>query len=614
MIKSIFSQVLASGCLLAAMVSTAQSATWTPDPSLTNPQRHIDLYNIGRSYCDTNWNATQGLTNIAGYQVRSNFTYAYGLMITKDPTDVARAKAILTKLLQPSTTQQEVNTNSVFLSVTDNGVTRTVDAYGSFRWTYNAVDTGGNPVYDVNGGIFDALVLADIAYFDNHNHVLDTTTRSLVDTAFQRALTFTMAANIGEDYTNIALTSAAVAAAGKSLYNISGADTFAQTKLSNIYTQSGGVAQNHVVYEYLAPTYYGVDLTGVYSCQRFSFNTTFGNTVASVEYNLWTQIGIDYHAPTGNMVGPWNRTYGQNMLQYNALVNYFLDLGLTNGYPVTSGQSGQIADEPGTLIMCDLPVTVNTQLNASQPYGLKTLTASAGPTDTNDTPRTLYVSRCKNNFMLGTVAVQDMDVAKRNLVAFWQLRTPVTSANEGFLIDESPTTASGPNSDHTNYHNAISSASGRDVLVCLSHANGLVEATAPGSAFAPGSLLTFAPGSVLNSLPNAVPYVVQNGTWLTYVTPITNISGTYAKSNDASNKLYLYRPWLNSAGGSNADGVGTAQVLAYVISFRPSDEPQPTVSNKVLQADGSSNITASANVYDPLTGVTTTLSVNGFTH
>jgi hypothetical protein len=398
------------------------------------------------------------------------------------------------------------------------------------------------------------------------------------------------------------------------LYNISGADTFAQTKLSNIYTQSGGVAQNHVVYEYLAPTYYGVDLSSVYHCQRFSFNTTFGNTVASMEYNLWAQIGIAYHAPTAQLGGPWNRTYGENMLEYNALLNYWLDLGLTNGYPITSGQPVQINDEAGTLVMCDLPVTVSPQLNASQPYGLKTLTASTGPTDTNDPARTLYVSRCKNGFMLGTVAVQDMDIAKRNLVAFWQFSTPQPNAIEGFCIDESNSTASGSNSDHTNFHSAISSASGRDVLVCVSHANGLTETPASGSAFAPGSLLTFAPGATLNSAPNTTPCIVQKGIWITYVTPITNIGAKYASSTDSSGKLYLYRPWLNSSGGSNSDPVGTAQVMAYVISFRPSDEPQPTISSPVLQADGSNNITVSAHVYDPATGVTTTLTVSGFTH
>src|SRR5262249_47013644 len=118
MTRSTFAPAFVAG-LMATLASLCSAGTWTPDPSLTNPSRHVALYNIGRSYCDANWDATQGLSKIAGsWEVRSNFNYAYGLMITGDPTDITRAKAIITKLLQASTTQQEVNRNQYTLSVT----------------------------------------------------------------------------------------------------------------------------------------------------------------------------------------------------------------------------------------------------------------------------------------------------------------------------------------------------------------------------------------------------------------------------------------------------------------------------------------------------------------
>src|SRR4051812_19505437 len=104
--------IFACGCLLA-MSPALRAAEWQPDPSLTNPQLHRRLYDIGRRYAEANFDPDANLVgtpskhppNKKQHATRESAYYAYGLLLTGDPADRTRAHAILRQVVATQDTK-----------------------------------------------------------------------------------------------------------------------------------------------------------------------------------------------------------------------------------------------------------------------------------------------------------------------------------------------------------------------------------------------------------------------------------------------------------------------------------------------------------------------------
>ena len=177
------------------------AGTFTPDPSVGNVEQHRRLYELGRNSGDLNFDPNANLVgthskkppNKKSHSTRESAYYAYALLLTGDPADLARAQAILKRVV----TLQDAKPGS--------------PTYGAFNW--NAED----PPQDLNSAAFVGLTLADVLDVDRKHPCLDPDVRSQVEASVRLAVHAVMTRNVDPGYTNIALLSTALAAAERAL-------------------------------------------------------------------------------------------------------------------------------------------------------------------------------------------------------------------------------------------------------------------------------------------------------------------------------------------------------------------------------------------------------------
>jgi hypothetical protein len=523
-------------------------AEWVPDPTMVNPAQHLRLYDIARRFADANFDPAANLVgthskhppNLKQHAVRESALYAYGLLLTGDPTDRARAEAILQKVIANQDTQPASPT------------------YGIFRW--NAED----PPKDMNSAAFVGMVLADIIDLDRRHPVLDAGLRKQIEDSAKLALQEVMRRNVDPGYTNIAMLSSAFAAAGQKLWALPGAGDFAQTKLSAVLA----LADDGEFAEYLSPTYTGVDVYSAYLARKFAFSDAFAQLADTAIHHLWKQVAAAYHAPTFQLGGPYARAYGDNMLEYGAFLKYFLYLALNGNYPLPDTETDHDWDKGGLFTVADLPIAPQPDFKRPHPAWREWTAVSSGKTPV----RHLRQYREKN-FILGTVEMQDEWKQKRNLVAFWRSDAPAPEGfRVGFCIDESNETSTGVPGQYLHFH--CRQVKGAALVVMAAAA----KVPTMGD-----SVLVFDPAATVAQGP--APFVIHDGSFTTYLYPITNAGPSFETPADAHN-LRVMRPW------TSADAVGGLHVLSYLVVFRPADQAPPKVSDLSLKAE---KVGASAN-------------------
>ena len=229
-------------CLIASVSFPAFGAVWNPDPALGSPDRHRRLYDIGRNFGDTNFDPDANLVgthtkrppNKKSHSTRESAYYAYGLLLTGDPADRDRAQAILKRVVTCQDTKPGSPTCGVFNWITE------------------------DPPQDLNSAAFVGLTLADVIDLDRRHPSLDPDLRSQVEKSTRLTILEVMRRDVDPGYTNIALLSTALAAAGEKLWAVPGAGTWAQSKLDAVMALAG----DGDFAEYLSPTYTGVALQG----------------------------------------------------------------------------------------------------------------------------------------------------------------------------------------------------------------------------------------------------------------------------------------------------------------------------------------------------------------
>ncbi|HEY8965538.1 MAG TPA: hypothetical protein VIM58_03785 [Candidatus Methylacidiphilales bacterium] len=544
--------------LLTSTILPAPAATWNPDPSLGNPATHRRLYEIAMNYLEQNYDPDAGLVGVPtrtppnkkGHTVRESTYYAYGLLLTGDPEDRAKALPIVRKVLSMQNTVPGSPLEGAFLW------------YAEDKW-----ETVANP--DLNSAAFIGMTLISILDMDRKHPFLDADLRAALEASCRLSVKGVMRRNVEPSYTNISILSTALAAAGTKLLGMTEAGVWAEKRLDEMLRQSGDGAN----YEYLSPTYGGVDIHGAYMAQRFAFSDAFAEKTQKLIDQVWMEYGGAYHAATYQLVGPYNRSYGEDMLTYAAGVKYDFYLALDGDYPLPDTERDHAWDKGGLVCVADLPIKAIPDFKAKA-QSWRELDAK-GPGDASHPPRHLSQYQ-EGNLCLGTVNLQDSWTQKRNLVAFWRSAAATPEGFRiGFCFDESnETLPSGFPRDRALFHSKQAKGA---ALVALSTSTVVPGAGASQFVFAPAASLL--PG-------DGAPFRVQDGDVIAYVYPVSNGTPRYEGKGD-ERRFTLSRSWLT------ADVVGSLHVLSYVLVVRPANQPPPSVSGTTLTADAN-GVTASA--------------------
>ncbi len=533
---------------------------WTPDPSLGNPAQHGRLYEMGRRFGDTGFDPDAQLIGEISdrhpspsktrHLIRESAYYAYTLLLTGDPADRARAQEVLRRVLASQDTRPGSPSEGAFLWIAED------------HW-----ENLPNP--DLNSAAFVGTALAEIVDLDRRRPALDPDLRAQVETACRLAVKEALRRNVDTNYTNIALLSTGLAAAGAKLWNMPDAAAFAQSKLDTVL----GLAGNGLCYEYSSPTYMAVDLYGAYFARKFAFSTPFSKQADAMIDSLWRQIACCYHAPTFQLAGPFGRAYGDNMLEYAAGLKYWLYLALDGAYPLVEVEHQHGGDEGSLGMLADLPVSDRPEFKQPVP-AWQEFTAIGG----GQWPERRLSQYRTGNLVLGTVAFQDEWTQKRNLVAYWRSDAPAPEGFRiGFCIDESnETLPAGFPYAQISFH----SRQEKEVaLVALATSSDL-----PASG---GSSFVFDLGAGIAE--GAVPPLrIIDGSITAYLYPLSSDKAAHYDAQADARVFRVTRPW------SSADTVGAFHILSYLIIFRPSDQPAPAVSGLTLNADKEGIVSASA--------------------
>lgn len=544
--------------------STTATAAYNPDPSLGSVAQHQRIYEIGRHFGDLNFDPDANLVgghsknppNKKTHATRESTYYAYGLLLTGDPTDRARAQAILKRIV----TLQDTKPGS--------------PTYGAFNW--NAEDPPG----DLNSAAFIGVTLADILDLDKKHPCLDADVRTQVEASARLSVDAVMRRDVNPGYTNIAMLSIALAAAGEKFLAVPGAGKWAEAKLDIVLS----LADDGEFAEYLSPTYTGVALEGAYTAKKFAFSDTFSTKADAVTNHLWKQVALSYHAPSYQLGGPYLRAYGNNMLDYAAVLKYFLYLALDGAYPLNDTETEHDWDMGCLLSLADLPVKPRPEFKAPMiPWREWTAVGSPGADVGSDNTLTRHLSQYKDaTLTLGTVAYQDEWKQKRNLVAFWRnAGPPPLNMAVGFCLDES------------NENEAIPGFAGEKLHFYSQQVNGAALVAVVASTDVPGqgvSSLIFDDAAVTSDATGTMPFQIKDGSITAYLYPISNSNGTihYENHPDVAHHItHVVRSWNTS------DVINNLHVLSYLIVFRPSDQPAPAVSGISLKTDAN-GVSASA--------------------
>jgi hypothetical protein len=153
---------------------------------------------------------------------------------------------------------------------------------------------------------------------------LDAALIQKMDSALHKAVVGALARGLSTSYTNIALMHAFMLCfAGK---------RFAEPAWIEAGERMGRdvyhlFKQHNVFAEYNSPTYYGVDLYALALWRSYpALSPLLAQLGSEMEATLWRDVAQFYHADLRNLAGPYDRSYGMNMLDYVSALGIWLRL------------------------------------------------------------------------------------------------------------------------------------------------------------------------------------------------------------------------------------------------------------------------------------------------
>ena len=552
-ILGLFASIILGATPLAAAASP--QPVWTFDTKNVPIERNLHLYQISRAAADPlydpeakllDWTLLKGGENRVAfdkrqYDVRASCYYAYGLLLTNDPADRARAGDILEVVLAQQDTRPDSKTRGVFLT------------HLGQNWETAHID--------VNWADFLGVTLADIVSMDRQRNVLSKELRPKVENALKLAVQAVMRRDVSPNYTNIAILSSALGSAGAKLLGMQEAEPFAQTKMDAILSLVKK-SPDGVFNEYFSPTYGGVDLYGAYLAQKFAGSPALKASAQALLDEAWRQTAASFHAPTLQFAGPNSRSYGDDMRDYCAILKYYLYLGHPSSYPIPDVEPHHAWDRIVMMEGADTPVAPRTEFAKTIP-AWQTFTTN----EPNGPSRRLFQYR-EGNFVLSTVEQQDEWQQRRNLVAYWQNEGLGCGGFQlGMCLDKSNWTLPKEPTTAWKLHFYSKQHKAAALVALVANPKDLPQMDA-------GCQLFFAPSARVTG---TAPVIVQDGSVTAYIYPVTAANAGFTVKKEDPAVLQLARSW------STADSVGELRVLSYLVVFRMKDQPQPKVSGLSLK-------------------------------
>ena len=540
-IRNFFRPALVAGIALALIPTQGQSAAWLPDAKLGDPAQHLLLYNTGRRCGDDRYDDSVGLTTTkpgkGEHLLRESAYYAYGLLMTGDKADRQRAEKIIRVIL----TKQDLNKERA--------------SYGWFPIRFeDEWETLTKP--DPNFCQFVGLALGQIIDLDNRQgHVLPKELRQQLETSFRIAVEATIVEDIDPNYTNICLLSAAMGAAGDKLLNVPGARAFAKKKLQWIVDHNEG---GNAVREYLAPTYYGIDLLALYTAKVFAASPDVASLVDRTLDVFWKEIAASYHAPTFQLAGPHSRAYCENMLIYASGLKYFIYL-VTNGqYPLPdiNDPTATTWDAGFLTIAADLPVALRPEIGHTPTQAWREVCV-------NEPSLGMGFRQYRDgDFILGSINRQSLWKQQRSVVAYWPVTSP--SWHVAFCQDMSAQTLD------DGYAHYASVQSKNAVLAAITSPNPMPKKGGLRFGFNSEAQPKEGPGGTC---------VVRDGEVAVHIYPVTRSEVQMSVHTD-NGRIFVERPW------STSDPVGGSNLLSYLLVFQLPGKPEPVVKDLALNTVG----------------------------
>lgn len=275
-----------------------------------------DLFSASMRWEERFWDDAFGLLWDAGdahlptphHTIRGSVWYAFGLLMRNAPGDAARTRRVLETVLR---FQLDAPTHPF---------------HGTFFRAPEEPYPPANPViwndYDPNWREFVGTILALVLL--EYAERLDGRLIEKIDAALRQAVVGALARGLSASYTNIALMHAFMLCFAGKRFAEPGWFEAGERMGREVYRL---FKQYDVFAEYNSPTYYGVDLYALALWRAYpALSPRLAQLGSEMEATLWRDIAQYYHADLRNLAGPYDRSYGMNMLDYVAVIGLWMRL------------------------------------------------------------------------------------------------------------------------------------------------------------------------------------------------------------------------------------------------------------------------------------------------
>jgi hypothetical protein len=344
---------------------------------------------------------------------RESLYYALVLLLIGGTDNVARAAGIVDRMVDA---QEQGDPEHQF--------------YG--LWHYFAEESVLTwPTPDSNWADFNGLTLLLIWHIAGAR--LDGSLRGRMREAIRRATVCIRRKNTSPHYTNIALKGTFVTMAAAELLEDDSLLAYGQDRMRRI-AETFRDADSFA--EYNSPTYAAVSLASLGAIQTFVRDEEVKALALGIQHSFWRHIGLHFHVPTGELVGPHSRAYHLMLRESPAKIGSLIERA-TEGlvrYPAVD----DLHDAFGPVFTCSLDFDVPADVGAFflNPKRIDEVREVARRFPAGGATRT--TSHLCPEFCIGTVNFQDGWEQRHNLMGYWRDGNAIGYLRHRYLHDSRP--------------------------------------------------------------------------------------------------------------------------------------------------------------------------------
>ncbi|MBI5032911.1 MAG: hypothetical protein HZB51_20515 [Chloroflexi bacterium] len=254
------------------------------------------------------WNANNSKTATSIHTIRGSVWYAFGLLMRNDCGDVARATRIIDTVLNYQLNAPQRVFHGTFLRAPE----EPFPPDHALIWRD----------YDPNWREFIITVLALVLL--EYSEQLAPLLIQKIHTAMRRAVEGALARGLSAAYTNIALMYAFMLCFAGKRFNDAAWFDEGERMAREVYRL---FKQHDAFAEYNSPTYYGVDFYALALWRSYpTLSPLLAQLGNEMEATLWRDVAQFYHADLRNLAGPYDRSYGMNLLDYVSVIGIWMRL------------------------------------------------------------------------------------------------------------------------------------------------------------------------------------------------------------------------------------------------------------------------------------------------